>query len=90
MRPQALYTERVVDGKTYVSFSGVKDSDIKRMVGNLSFSHLMRLAYSHPEVFSVFCLYQAWVMLPKDPDGFVPLESALAKAKEVAEAFLKR
>jgi hypothetical protein len=89
MRPQALYTERVVDGKTYVSFSGVKDSDIKRMVGNLSFSHLKRLAYAQPETFSVFCLYQAWVMLPKDPDGFVPLESALSKAKEVAEAYLK-
>ncbi|UYB98443.1 hypothetical protein [Thermus phage P23-45] len=84
-----MYDERLVDGVTYISFARVKDADIKRMVGKLSVGHLVNLAYANPEVFAVFCLYQAWVLLPKDDEGFVPLPAALEKAKEVAESFLK-
>lgn len=88
MRPQALYTERIVDGKHYISFQGITDKDIRRMTGPLVLANLRNLAYAQPQAFAVYLLYQGWVLARKDEDGFALLEEVEALARQTAKALL--
>ena len=88
MRPQALYTERTVDGKVYISFRGVKDSDLRAKVGPFTQANLAKLAYAQPQLFAVFCLYQGWLLASKDEEGFAPLEEVEHIAQDTAKRLL--
>ena len=88
MRPQALYTERTVDGKVYISFQGVKDSDLRAKVGPFTQTNLAKLAYAQPQLFAVFCLYQGWILASKNEEGFAPLEEVERIAQDTAKRLL--
>ena len=88
MRPQALYTERTVNGKVYISFQGVKDSDLRAKVGPFTQANLAKLAYAQPQLFAVFCLYQGWILASKDEEGFAPLEEVECIAQDTAKRLL--
>ncbi len=85
-RLSLTYDERVIDGETYISFENLTLDDIKRVLGPLTLSNLVNLAYSRPNLFAQYLLYQAWFRLNHlYEDGYVPLTQALRESEDIAK-----